>query len=573
MRPDVDLTKPLHFLIVVIVIVAVSGIAGALVGQVATSPASGDITQQANSGFVVTFKSVSAIPNQPFVDNNTVQAQNGTLNSTGSAEVSLPGGIETSGNLSINVQSSLTQVTVATTDKNTIGFEGDYNSLELKKGTAANDGKADLVYDANSGTVSNISVDGLAAGQSFTLVDLDTDEVVGVAQSSPTGNVTFVNVESGSHRVAIQDFVIEVRDVNTNELISNATAEVRLFQEDTDTVFVRNSQNGLIGTSDLPADAAFAITAKAPGFVERQTFIESARQQQEIFLLNNSTDTRLTRLNVEDRTGDFQDEVRIQIERGVNTSDSSTDEEVQQIVAGDIVGSQLQFETELEEDVRYRVSVANGQGQERELGSFFVKTDRAINLVISGIDAGFEAPEDATVINATQSVNSTSGDKTVRAVVTDDSVSTTNLKLEVVNAADETDVLASTTAQGPIEQFSFSQTFTGQNAEKRLVARVTFDRGGETTTRTVPFGGEQFEFFPGLDTDYGVIFGVGFLMVLGGVFSVANARIGAVLIPGVALLLNLGGVIDTVVTTGAVGFAFAIAVGINIIRSSNSSLR
>jgi len=61
--------------------------------------------------------------------------------------------------------------------------------------------------------------------------------------------------------------------------------------------------------------------------------------------------------------------------------------------------------------------------------------------------------------------------------------------------------------------------------------------------------------------------------VLGGVFSVGNARIGAVLIPGVALVLTLGGILNTVVAPAAVGLAFAIAVGINIINRSRGVQR
>jgi hypothetical protein len=573
MSIDLDPSKPAKLVFAIAALVLLSSVSYAVVGLVNTSPASGDITSQANSGFEVTFKSVSEYPNDPFDGPNTVQAQNGTLSSSGNAEVSLPNGIETSGNLTVNVQSSLSEVTVRTVDSKPVSFEGDFNSVEIISGTQANDGREDLVIDSNSGTVNNISVDNLPAGQSFVLTDVDTNEVVGVAESEPDGNVTFVNIDPGNRRVAIEDFVIEVRSVENADLVKNASVEVRLFEQDSDTVFVRNSTNGLIGTSDLPADSSFAITARAPGFVERQTFIESPRQQQEIYLLNSSKTTRLTRFDIEDRTGDFQDGVRVQIERPINTTDSLANEEEQQIVAGDIAGSQLEFETSLEEDVRYRISVANGQGQERQLGSFFVKTNRVINLVISGIDAGFDVPEDRTVVNATQSINETSGDKNLRTVVTDDSVSTTDLTVEVVPAANTDNVIASASTQGPVEQFSFSETITGSDADKRLVAKVTFSRNGTQVTRTVPFGGERFNLLPGLDSDYGVIFGVGFLMVLGGVFSVANARIGAIIIPGVALILNFGGVLNTVTTPAAVGFAFAIAVGINIVQGSEGIFR
>jgi len=70
-----------------------------------------------------------------------------------------------------------------------------------------------------------------------------------------------------------------------------------------------------------------------------------------------------------------------------------------------------------------------------------------------------------------------------------------------------------------------------------------------------------------LDSGWAQIFGVGLLVVIGGIFSAANARIGALVLPGVALFLFVIGVLDGVVTVGAIGIAFAVAVGINLISA------
>jgi hypothetical protein len=188
--------KPLSTVPKVVAIVAAivffSFVGYAIVGSVTTVPASGDITSQANSGFEVTFEGLSEYPEQPFVDDNTVQAQNGTLASPGAANVSLPGGLEASGNLTINVTSAGTPVTVNTTDKKTTTFEGSFNSVTLLTDQQASDGQADFKFDtAAAGPDPQLTVEDTLASQSLILVDVNTGDVVGSGTSDSSGTVTF----------------------------------------------------------------------------------------------------------------------------------------------------------------------------------------------------------------------------------------------------------------------------------------------------------------------------------------------------------------------------------------------
>jgi len=545
-------------------------IAGSYAGVAAigTIVASGDITTQTNSGFEVTYQGVESYPEDPFVDDQTARALNGTIGSTGASRVSLPAGLELGGNVTITVDTAGTPVTVDADDKPAVSFTGDYDSVELFTGIAPNDGQADLRYNANQ--EAQLSVGGLDPDQSYLLRDVDTGDVVAIGGSDASGTATFEAVSTGQHTVAIADYVIEIRDIDSGQLVDNVSAEIRLYEEGTDTVFVRNTSDGRISTADLPATSAFSVTARADGFTQRRTFIEDPREQQTVYLLNNSTTTQLVRFNIEDRTGNFQDSVRIQIERSINTTDSPPGQEEYQIVAGDIVGSQLEYDTQLERDVRYRISVANGQGDERQLGSFLIKTDQIIDLVISGIDIGYERPDDITQVNASQTVNDDTGDKTLKVVVQDPSRSTTDVSVEVLDYSQPDQVIDSGGTQGPVGEYTYTTTVSGSDADKRLLANVTYVRDGETVSQTIAFGGNQYDLLPGLDPDWRAIFGVGFLLVLGGIFSVANARIGALIIPGAALALNLTGILTTVVTTTSVGLAFAVAVGINIVRGSET---
>jgi plastocyanin len=469
------------------------------------------------------------------------------------------------------ISASGTNLTIDTPQTRPVTVGGAITQTAVNTSITQADGVADFQYTATGDAT--IQVGGLDPNLIYVLRDVDDGEVVALAQADSGGTVTWNNPTTGTHNVEIGDYALEVRDVKTGALIDDATIEFRFFEEGTDRVFTESTSNGIVSIGQLPGDSAFSVTANATGKVTRTSFFEDPRQQQTIFLLDESQTTKLVRFNVEDRTGDFSDDVRIQIERSINTSDSPAGEERYRIVAGDIVDSQLEFDTTLERDVRYRISISDGEGNERQLGNFLIKTDQVIDLVVSGIDVGFTRPDGQTQLNATQTVDENTGDKTVTLTVQDPSQETTDITVDVVPYDNPDQVIDSGSTQGPVGEFTFTSTVTGADAEKRLLAKVTYAYEGDEISTTIPFGAERFNLLPGLDPDWRAIFGVGFLLVLGGVFSVANARIGALIIPGAALALNLTGILTTVVTATSVGLAFAVAVGINIIEGSGDTLR
>jgi len=101
---------------------------------------------------------------------------------------------------------------------------------------------------------------------------------------------------------------------------------------------------------------------------------------------------------------------------------------------------------------------------------------------------------------------------------------------------------------GPVINTTATTSGSGNGTTKTLT--VIFDDPGD------PGGG------------WGQIFGVGFLLVLGGVFSVGNARIGALIIPGAALLLYQLGFLTGATSLLGIGLAFSIAVAYNLVQTS-----
>ena len=387
------------------------------------------------------------------------------------------------------------------------------------------------------------------------------------ADTTPTEFPNFDSVER-KDTALIRSKALEIKTVAKQpELIDNTTVTVRLFQQGQDSSIKRTTSRGKISLVEFPEDTQFTAVAEGSGFVTRRTFLSNVREQQYVYLLDNETDTSLVRFTLEDRTGEFSGNQKstLKIQRSINTTDSGKRGEEYQTISGDFVGGQLAFDSELENNVRYRVSVSNQNGETRQLGAFLIKSPREINLVISGIDQGVDVPKQGPVISTTQQTQNNT--KTVDFVYTDNASKTSDITVRVENARNSSEVFDTGSDSGDISQFKFTTTVSGDNADKQLVANYTYVRNGQQEQATQPYGSNTYPVLTELDQGWASIFGVGFLIISGSLFSVRNARIGALVIPGIALMLNLVGILDGIVTLASVGLAFSIGIGVNLISN------
>jgi hypothetical protein len=391
-------------------------------------------------------------------------------------------------------------------------------------------------------------------------------------------SITVSDTFGGSDTTGTNTFSVPanltLRDANNASNIiddPNVTATVRFFEEEGNLVFPREPTNGVVDMTGLPVDESFVVGVRDTSgtFVSRLTLIDTIFEQQEVFLVNQTESTAIVRFNLEDRTGRFiAGETEIQILRAINTTDSPPNTEEYVVVAGDVIGSQLSFETELQQDVRYRVRVQNDIGETRELGAFTARLDQVVDLTISGIDVGFDESDDGTQVQTSQTI-ADNGDKTIQFNLLDLSESTTDISVEVLEEGNESNVIDQGGFVGPAGSYQFTTVVSGAAAEEEYLVRYEYTRDGETITATVVPGASSFSVgsLDQLDPGWAQIFGVGFLIVMAGIFSRANARIGALVLPGIALMLYITGVLDGVLTVASIGVAFAIAVGLNLISS------
>jgi hypothetical protein len=373
---------------------------------------------------------------------------------------------------------------------------------------------------------------------------------------------------------------LTLRNVNdATEIIDDPSvdATVRFYEEQDDDVYPREPTNGVIDMQGLPVNEPFVVGIRDDSgtYVSRLTLIDTIFEQQSVYLINSSRDTAIVRFTIEDRTGQFAGEgTKIQIRRAINTTTSPSDQEEYVIVAGDVVGSQLQFETELQTDVRYRVRVANDAGETRQLGAFTARVDQVIGLTISGIDVGVDIPEDEPVIT-TAIDDSVANTTQLQFTYVDLAQETSEVNLEVLQAGNRSNVLDTATVTSPplISTFQHTTTLTGAQADLKAVYSVEYVRNGETFDETAAYGLNQYPVNIPLSDDWRQIFSVGFLIVLAGVFSVANARIGAIMIPGVAAMLYAIGFIDGFATILGISLAMVLGIAFNLAFAGRGVLR
>jgi len=517
-----------------------------------------------------------------------------TLTSNGSVSTSVAGLSEGQHNLTVVATDNFGERTVSTEIFTVEHFEPVINdSSATPNGDLQND-------------VSTLAVDvsdrdfGLDGDELDVTIDLDGQQVnTQTLTSNGTATASISSPEGGAHTwsVSVSDQygntvteqysfrvpaqVSVFNETSPDSLVTGVDVQIRFFG--TNQVYNKSTGGtGTINMTDLPVSEPFVVRANPPSssdFESRRIFIESIYEQESIYLLNtNATAANEITLEVEDQTGEFDSPI-LKISRPLTKDfdgdgDSTTEFRT---ISGDRLNAGGEYPATLQSDVRYRVRVRNGEGDVRELGNIIPRTDRVYSLDIEGIVGNATKTEDGLLIKANQSFGRVNGDpvKSVQFSVLDATEQTTEIRLTVHEAGNASNVFDTTKLedQRGIDQFRYTQVFSSNaSVNTTLVANYTIIRDGNEITGTTSFGTQQFDVASDLSANWGAIFGVGFLIVLGGLFSVGNARIGALIVPAAAFVLHIAGIITAVASIGSIGLAFALAVGINLVRTSGGVL-
>jgi len=247
--------------------------------------------------------------------------------------------------------------------------------------------------------------------------------------------------------------------------------------EASDEIVERQSTDGTINFTGLPADQPFVALVDAPNYTVRRIYVPNLYEQQNIYLLNES-ETVVTKIfGYSDYTGNYDaDETVLMVQRALNGS--------WQTVQGDIIGSTGEYRVQLQQNVRYRLKVLNTRtGQERVLGPYTPVVDGSQQIEIRS-DGDIQLSRLGPIVNNSPSIGVVPAAETtlsVSLVELDDPVSTWNVTVLQGNASGTT-VLASTSnsSAGRVDQ---TLNLTGMN-DSTIVVRTEFEmESGRTGVR------------------------------------------------------------------------------------------
>jgi len=340
-------------------------------------------------------------------------------------------------------------LTVNPGDKSRVEVEGGMDSLAYRPDadTAIDDGEVDLVYSASS--TSNLSVGALPADTDVALIDDDSQTIISSTTTDSQGRATFTGLDSGTHDIRIRKTpeTLYIRsETNPSKLLTNSSLDIQFYVqgEATNDIVERESNDGTVNFTALPADQQFVALVDSPNHTVRRIYVPNLYEQQNIYLLNTSTDYVTKIFGYSDYTGNFgQDETVLQVQRALNGS--------WQTVQGDIIGSTSEYRVFLQRNVRYRLVVLNTRtGNEKVLGPYTPVTDGSQKIEIRS-DGDIRFSDLGPIVSPQPSISvvpATSTTVSISLTEIEESVSSWNVTYYRQNSSGLT-VLATTSKTDP----------------------------------------------------------------------------------------------------------------------------
>lgn len=467
-------------------------------------------------------------------------------------------------------------VGVDRSDARRVSVRGTTDELALRSWDLSEDGQqVDIVATASGDWTLTLNDTGLQPGDGVVVEDVDTGEALDAAPVNQQGNVVFDQLEAVTNaRLNVERGPSELfvfNEQSPNELVDGATLRVRVFGGDQ--VFEREVQNGRMDLTGIPSDRRLTITVSEQNhFAYRRISIPSATEQAEIYLLNTTENPSATgiRFQIEDKTaGEFPPgETRFIVEKPITKDFDSdgTNETKYQIISGDTIGSSREFPVTLARDNRYRLRVANEDGDSRLLGSYVVRgRDRptiTIGRVSVGSGEGFGYAADLQVLR-----NDTDADgfdeEFVRVVYRDEDSRTEQLRYTVVDQSDGTAVLDETIG-GPIgthtQTIQVAENKTDRTYELDWEASRQMSNGTTETVSGERFAGSIPEIADQLPIDSRWLSLIGFVSIvaIAGLIVIIDSALAGLVTTGWASLLTLLGIIA--IPLPALGLAGVVSV-------------
>lgn len=257
-------------------------------------------------------------------------------------------------------------LTINPRDLNESSVGGQATSYKFTSMTAG-DGQMDFAYAASGQT--NITVRADAnSGTRYGAMNMDTGTGLDVGIADSNGQITFDDLPDGNYNVRIQRLgtLFVYNESSPTQLVDNTSVEIQFYYENgtTSEVYIRNTSDGRLDMTGLPADQPFVVVANADGYINRRIYVPSLLDSQRIYLIPESANVVEPMFDLTDFSGDFRPENTVlRIERVLNGS--------WRTVEGDFFGATGEFSAHLAFNERHRITLINTEsGDTRDLGAY-----------------------------------------------------------------------------------------------------------------------------------------------------------------------------------------------------------
>jgi hypothetical protein len=499
-----------------------------------THESTAGVTYQTNSGLTVTLGDDRTVDASPFDDDETWSSGPVDISAAGSAAVTVTDQAYASDSMAINnIDATQHAITFARDDGiNTVTVENGTTNIIIRNVTL-DDSETDITLVAASETTLTVEgvpdVDGIQA--------VDSSGTVQAGDTDTSDNTAELTFDAGTYDLRLQNGPsrLEIRDLEKQELVTEDSdgnpinVEIQFFGDE-GSVQQRNTTDGIIDMTGLPADERFAVSVDAgDAYVQRQIIIPSLLEQRTAYLLNQSVDVETVepRFTLEDPSNQFDEQrSEIVLERPIDRGGGT--EFV--AVAGDRIGING-YDAILERDQRYRVIVTDPEsGAQRELGEFTPTQSEPVTLTVADVEFDSVSDVDGLDWTARYIGNEDSADEI--EFIFRDAFETQSLDYKIYERGNESNVLVDSTASGNV-----TVTETVPPGEENTVWAVEWEttRGnGETLSATRPVSTDQLPVGPAsLPDRWQTIIAMLLLFGVAGLFGAANPGIGGIAVASV----------------------------------------
>jgi hypothetical protein len=317
---------------------------------------------------------------------------------------------------------------------------------------------------------------------------------------------------------------LDIHNVSAPETLVTQPVEVRVYRLNNETILTRTVADGTLNMSGLPAGETLIFEfTNASNYTDRTMLITRLSEEEDAYLLPNSTERVVVRFVLDDQTGQYDESQSQLLVKAPITVNNTTQ---YRTVIGERFGA-AGVTQPLRVGERYRLVIRNQEGDIYVPGNYRTDIAETVTLVVRAQGSTNRDPGSPYAWEARQ-VNVDDAPDSVVYEYSDPQNETRNLDLTISRRNNETTV-AEYYFAGPVGNVTIAQPVNESYEDGGYIVAWEAERAdGDIGARKIVGTGTII--LPGLALFWRQAFAAGIILLTGGAFSQANAGAGAVII-------------------------------------------